>query len=808
MKLIAERTFNLLKGFGFDVSSFNRDGDLVIDPMEATRFAVESPNILVRLDPTEKYLSLKTGAPGESIDKLRPMLKELAQDYLLDFDYSVFDKQIRPKGEKVDVAKKSQEEYPMSEMKELRKLAGLEENTKDNCTACDKDMADCDCELCDDCDSKGCDNCDDGKVLKVDQTNEGKGKLPAGLQTYLDKKNGKKDDDAGKDEDKEDMNEEPSFPNFLKKPPGADLEFGQDRGEELSFDPKVLSTSTSTTAQEMKKFMRHIKTQMPTLGNLTSDPRKVEVLTKAYELYTKRVATDPVEAYHMAGTMIDNMQYEAVEELNDLRKRSGLEAISLSERLETINGMLVHTDGSPLSQAEWNHNRMQEPGAEIYSPEETPKHYKIYLDRVAKSKPSIMAQKESVGVAHPYLKDFPGWSWSKNLKPNMDAQDGFDAFVKAVTDHRGSQGTGGYTADNIAKMDVDSQGNPIKGIHHQELEATWGKGLGMHGWTILNGLLKMQDAFEVPKSNFKSFTEASLGKMTGSRKSSYQPLADSVKIIVRHNKDVNEEVRGARSRNIHSILIQRGEEKFKMAENNLQAARAMARHLHNGGETFDTIGEAITEMSKEFNKLKEFINYVKKANLVNETNEEFVSMALENIDTIKTNFKRLSGVKSYANAVETVTAYNNVEMLKDDIDLESKFTETHFDDKVANVMDTLKASASRKQSFESKITKAIELESFKGLTDLLKEDEFMAFETPNQQLGHRVSSLGHSATDETLGNYLHGISGKLNAGGQLNQFEYGAIKSCLLSAGQHNVQQSAPMTATESYEAFLDRFVD
>ena len=80
MRLIAERTFNLLKGFGYDVSSFNKEGDLVIDPMEATRFAVESPNILVRLDPTEKYLSLKTGNPGESIEKKRPMLKELAQD--------------------------------------------------------------------------------------------------------------------------------------------------------------------------------------------------------------------------------------------------------------------------------------------------------------------------------------------------------------------------------------------------------------------------------------------------------------------------------------------------------------------------------------------------------------------------------------------------------------------------------------------------------------------------------------------------------------------------------------------------------
>ena len=304
----------------------------------------------------------------------------------------------------------------------------------------------------------------------------------------------------------------------------------------------------------------------------------------------------------------------------------------------------------------------------------------------------------------------------------------------------------------------------------------------------------------------ESITEASLGKMTGSRKSSYQPLADSVKIIVRHNKDVNEEVRGARSRNIHSILIQRGEEKFKMAENNLQAARAMARHLHNGGETFDEIGEAITDMAKEFGKLKEFVGYVRRSKLVNEDNEEFVTLAIENINNIRTTFKRLSGVKSYATAVESVKDYNNVEILQDDLDLEAKFTETHFDDKVANAMDSLKAMTSRRRSFENKITNAIELESFAGIKDMIAEDDLMEFENINQQLGHRVSSLGNSAKDETLSNYLHSISNKLNAGGQLSQFEYGAIKSCLLSAGQHNVS-NAPMSMEESYEAFMDRFV-
>jgi len=482
IETVAEKTFNVLKGFGFEVRSFDKDGNQVINPKEATRFAVAEPNLLARLDIKEKALLLAT-SQDLSESPVRDMLKELAQDYLMSFDYKIFDKRIKPKGEKVDIKRNAETDMAdvMEEINTIRKLSGLdpvEENTKDP-------ESKCDCECC----------------------------LGSGMVT--DGKTCPKCDGDG---------EEPGFGG-----------------------------------------------------------------TKAYE------------------------------------------------------------------------------------------------------------DKEQVA-------------------------------------------------------------------------------------------------------------EASLGKMTGSRKSSYQPLADNVKIIVRHNKDVNEEVRGARSRNIHSILIQRGEEKFKMAENNLQAARAMARHLHNGGETFDEIGEAITEMSKDYGKLREFVRYVRKANLVNETNEEFVALAVENINDIKTNLKRLSGVKSYANAVETVTNYNNVELLQDDLDLESKFTETHFDDKVANVLDNLKVMASKRNAFESYITNAIANETFENIKDQLKEDELMEFDTPHAKLGHQVSRLGFNAKDEKLGNYLHSISSKLNAGGQLSQFEYGAIKSSLLSAGQHNVQ-TAPMTATESYEAFLDQFI-
>ena len=93
------------------------------------------------------------------------------------------------------------------------------------------------------------------------------------------------------------------------------------------------------------------------------------------------------------------------------------------------------------------------------------------------------------------------------------------------------------------------------------------------------------------KQEQEAVTEASLGKMYGSMKTSYQPL-DSVKIIVRHGKPVNEEVRGARSRNIHSILIQRGEEKFKMDD----------RSYRGGCPPYCTCVKCATKFTKKKNK--------------------------------------------------------------------------------------------------------------------------------------------------------------------------------------------------------------
>ena len=295
------------------------------------------------------------------------------------------------------------------------------------------------------------------------------------------------------------------------------------------------------------------------------------------------------------------------------------------------------------------------------------------------------------------------------------------------------------------------------------------------------------------------------GTMSGSSKTSYQPL-DNIRIVVKHKKAVNEETRGARSRNIHSILIQRGDERFKMAENNLKAARAMARHLQMGGEVHDSVGTAISEMADEQSKLKEFVGYVRKNKLVNEDNQQYVELATENIEYIKRTLDKLCGAKTYANASESVNDRQSVSILTDDIDIESKFVQTHFDDKVANAMDSIKKSLGRQQSYREGIQRAIRNETFDNLRDMLSESDVLDFATPHAKLSYQVSQLGSAAQNDVLRNHLHGISKKLEAGGSLDQFEYGTIKSCLLSASEARVQDSVVESVEDKYEQFLEKF--
>ena len=304
----------------------------------------------------------------------------------------------------------------------------------------------------------------------------------------------------------------------------------------------------------------------------------------------------------------------------------------------------------------------------------------------------------------------------------------------------------------------------------------------------------------------EAIKEASLGPVQGSLKTSYQPL-DNVKLIVKHSKPVNEEIRGARSRNISKIFIQANEERFYFPSKNLQGARAMARHIYNGGVMHDSIGESIVQMCKDFGTLKEFIRYVNKKGLINEDNQEYVTLARQQMDNIRTAFKRVAGVKTYSKAIESITDESNIDIVTE-VNLEDHFTETHFDDKVGNAHETLSKLVNRKNAFEQYIMNAIENENFANAKELIQEEP-IEFENAHQRLGYQVGQLSSCVKDSKLANYLGGIGNKLSTGGQLDAMEYRAVKASLLSA--QRPQQ--PVMATEmslaestKYQKFIESF--
>jgi hypothetical protein len=270
------------------------------------------------------------------------------------------------------------------------------------------------------------------------------------------------------------------------------------------------------------------------------------------------------------------------------------------------------------------------------------------------------------------------------------------------------------------------------------------------------------------------------GTMTGTSKSSYQTL-ESVKLVVKHSNPVNEESRGARSRNIESIHIRRGGESFKMNENNLRAARAMARHIQEGGEMHDSVGNAIQQMATEHRELKEFVGYVRRNKLVSESNVNYVDMAVTNVNQIRETFERIARAKTYASESENIVNRSQSEMLGEEEEFRSAFTETHYDDRVGAAMESIHRAMGRQAAYESHIESAIANESFSDLKHMVSED-LIEYDTPQAQLGSYVNQLSQCCEDKQLGSFLKTCGSKISEETDLNVFEMNTVRGCLTQA--------------------------
>lgn len=200
-------------------------------------------------------------------------------------------------------------------------------------------------------------------------------------------------------------------------------------------------------------------------------------------------------------------------------------------------------------------------------------------------------------------------------------------------------------------------------------------------------------AYEIEKNKEQTMTDVfneGISPLEGSSRTSRQTL-ENVRLIVKHRAPVNEEQRGARSRNISAIFIENAEgERFKYPFKHLNGARAMARHVATGGVPSDMVGEAIVEQSANLSKLKEFMNVVNKQGLVNESNRSIVANVKQKMESIKESIKRIQSAKGYAAFVESMALNEKseeAEITEDAVnDYVEKFTKSTFEESLKDIL--------------------------------------------------------------------------------------------------------------------------
>ena len=201
--------------------------------------------------------------------------------------------------------------------------------------------------------------------------------------------------------------------------------------------------------------------------------------------------------------------------------------------------------------------------------------------------------------------------------------------------------------------------------------------------------------------------------MYGTSRSSFQNIG-SARVSIKHNAPVNQENAVDRTRHISAIYVENNDgEKFKYPYKHLTGARAMARHVAEGGAPYDDFGTHIVSMSEELSKLRKFKTYMGRSSVMAEGLDGYVEAVSERMATIRKSLKSLQRENYYK---ETFEAFEKPMMEEVPTDVAENWIDNllfrQFNEELADVFPYI-------YKLVSEVNKAKEL----GPEDLLGEDE-------------------------------------------------------------------------------------
>ena len=212
-------------------------------------------------------------------------------------------------------------------------------------------------------------------------------------------------------------------------------------------------------------------------------------------------------------------------------------------------------------------------------------------------------------------------------------------------------------------------------------------------------------------------------KMYGTRTKSYDTVGET-RLIVRHSSLVDDEKRGARTRNIESIFVETADgERFKLPFTSLHGARAIGQHVASGGTIVDDRSSEIFAMVEEVQQLGKFLRATRNGQAFEDTEvPAMVDAARDRFFEVRKGLKAMRGPKGYARFWENYVSSDAVEIGEDGDALRERFTKKFLDQRIEEALPYVYAAHEARQSrLDSRSNLALAFEQW--VEEVLASDE-------------------------------------------------------------------------------------
>ncbi len=223
----------------------------------------------------------------------------------------------------------------------------------------------------------------------------------------------------------------------------------------------------------------------------------------------------------------------------------------------------------------------------------------------------------------------------------------------------------------VGKVSVSLDNKVVAVVYGEDLVATEGNLIKNNWYDFLKELRMFAkkrtlafDTRDITKSNLSSRDYKFLAKnrdgeesmkeskLYGTSRISYQNF-DGARLMIKHTEGINQELAGGRAKKVGSLYIESAEgERFKYPYKHLTGARAMARHVAEGGNAYDDFGKHIVSMSEEMSKLRKFKTYMGRSAVMAESLAGYMDVVRERIATVKKTLESLQRPSYYKETFE------------------------------------------------------------------------------------------------------------------------------------------------------------